>query len=209
MWFWRKRKVERIFDKMFKKSFPGEEKQLEAEAGQLFSLLNQKVSLDEAKTILVHAKARLLIQNISANYGEINQTTEEARANVTESIRIRSHEKLTQEESNKVLDFVMNKFIEGQAAKGFVVGNTGSSDKVSRKPDDVVTINAKTALQGISMEYEWLESRYGKQDKDWKVLDRAHGYSDDDGKAYEIFTISTNKVGTKVIAFEISSWYQK
>lgn len=199
--------IEKIFGKMFHFAFPCGWGQVDDEVQLLSEILDQKLPLDEIKSILIHAKGRIIIR-MNPHAGE-DVSLEESDAVLAASIMGRSDGKLSQEEAEAVCKFCMMKLVDGQATKGFVVGNAGLSDKVSRKPDDVVTINAKNTFQGISMEYDWLENEYGKQDKDWKVLDRVHGNSDDGGKSYEIFTISTNKHGNKVIAFEISSWYQK
>lgn len=202
-----KRSVKNTFRKMQKAAFPGGEEQIDAEAGQLFALLNRKVSLDEARKILIHAKGRILI-GFSASREE-DVTQEDIVTRIVNSIRIHSEGRLDWEEAEKVYLLVQRKLLGGFATQGFIEGNSSSSDKVqSREPDEIVTITAKTAAQGIPMEYAWLENRYGKENDDWKVLDRVHGNSTD-GNAYEIFTIATKKQGNLVIAFEISSFYGK
>ena len=203
-----KRTVENVFQKMQKVAFPRGKEQIDAEAGQLFAHLNRKVSMDEAREILIHAKARFLVHSMNPANGE--KTQEEVDVVLVESIRQSAQGKLDREEAEKVYTFVRMRLVDGFAAQGGIVGNSSSSPGTiqRKKPDEIVTINAKSALQGIPMEYAWLESRYGKQDEDWMVLERVHGNSKD-GKAYEIFTIDTKKHGTSVIAFEISSFYEQ
>ncbi len=201
-----KRAVENVFQKMRKVAFPWGKEQIDAEAGQLFAHLNRKVSMDEAREILIHAKARLLVH--SMNPASEDKTQEEVDVALVESIRKSAQGKLDREEAEKVYTFVRMRLVDDFAAQGGIVGNSSSLPGTTqrRKPDEIVTIDAKSALQGIPMEYAWLESRYGKQDEDWKVLERVHGNSKD-GKTYEIFTIDTKTQATSVIAFEISSFY--
>ena len=201
-----KRAVENVFQKMRKVAFPRGKEQIDAEAGQLFAHLNRKVSMDEAREILIHAKARTLLHSMNPASGE--KTQEEVDVALMESIRKSARGRLDRKEAKKVYTFVRMRLVDDFAAQGGIPGNSSSLPGTTqrRKPDEVVTIDAKSALQGIPMEYAWLENRYGKQDEDWKVLERVHGNSKD-GKAYEIFTIDTKTQGTSVIAFEISSFY--
>lgn len=72
MRFWKRKKkpqreVDAIFEKMSKVAFPGGEQQITAEASEIASLLDNRVSKDYAKDILVHAKGRALLALQSSN----------------------------------------------------------------------------------------------------------------------------------------------
>ena len=207
MRFFKKRKDEAITSKIFGKimdaTFPGGEEQIDAETAQLFSLLNRKVSLDEAKRTLIHAKGRIFI-GISNADTESSDAMEEHKAQWIESIKVYSDGKLTKEDAEKALNFVMTAINQKQTK---CPAEKEQPVMAERRPDEVVGIDASTTQQGISMEYHWLEERYGKQNEDWNILNRVHGRADN-GKAYEIFTISTKTDENKVIAFEISSFYR-
>ena len=71
MGFWRRKKtqqpqVEAVFRKMAKVAFPGGEDQIALEAAEVASLLRDRISQEEARNILVHAKGRILIAQRTA-----------------------------------------------------------------------------------------------------------------------------------------------
>ena len=72
MRFWRhkktpKQQVEAVFRKMANAAFPGGEEQIERETSEVVLLLQDRISHDDARKVLVHSKGRLLIASQSAN----------------------------------------------------------------------------------------------------------------------------------------------
>ena len=72
--------------------------------------------------------------------------------------------------------------------------------------EDAIVINCRTTHEGISAEYEWIESRYGKRDVDWKTVQRMHGI-ESDNKIYEQFNIELSSGGERKIIFDVTSFY--
>ncbi len=207
----------KAFKAMAKTIFPDGEKQIRAETEQLFLLLDQKVSMDEARGILTHGKSRVFLGLSEALHRNPSADTE---AILIESIKNRAGGMLTQEDAKMVYAFILSSMIPKKSTKTPIIGESAKTtenpvffgqaivDDILHRPDEVVKIDAKTTMQGITMEYAWIEKRYGEKGKNWDVLNRVHGNSDD-GNAYEIFTIKTKKDGDKIIAFDISSFYGK
>jgi hypothetical protein len=81
-------------------------------------------------------------------------------------------------------------------------GGDGSSEK------NAIIIITNSTLLGIPAEYEWLNKRFGEQEKDWSLLLRANG-SRDDGKVFEFFDIKLADGTVYKIHFEISSFFGK
>ncbi|MCY3817866.1 MAG: hypothetical protein OXH52_00675 [Gammaproteobacteria bacterium] len=204
--FWRKRGKARVVEEVFRKAaravFPGGQRQIDAEAAELFARLEQRVSLDEARQILIHAKGRVFIGL------QAPSRSEDTAKHCVESIRVRAGGALDEAMARDVYEFVVQRMIEGAQAKGHVVGGAGSlSGTQARQADHVVEVGASTARAGIDFEYRWLERHFGTRDKDWSIMERTHGWADD-GNAYEIFTVSTREGDRKVISFDISSFYE-
>lgn len=204
--FWRRRKQARAAEEVFRKAalaiFPGGRRQIDVEAAELFAQLGGRVSLDEARQILTHAKGRVFIGLQSPSGGE-----DTARCCV-ESIRARAGGILDEAMAREVYGFVVQSLVEGAQQQGHVVGDAEPlrADE-ARNGDHVVEVPVRTARAGVDFEYRWLERHFGLRDEDWSVVGRTHGWADD-GKAYEIFTVTTTEGGERVISFEISSFYE-
>lgn len=69
-----------------------------------------------------------------------------------------------------------------------------------------IIIDADNGKDGVSKEYEELESRYGKQGQDWTLESR--NLSAHHGKTIEIFSICSSE-GNVDIFFDISRFYGK
>ena len=105
LWSWvrkekEQRKVDATFEKMFRAAFPDGEQQIEAEASKVAALLNNRVSKDYAKDILVHAKGRVLLALQSSN--EITEAFERC----AHSVYTRSQGRLDRDMARKVVLFV-------------------------------------------------------------------------------------------------------
>lgn len=204
--FWRKRRKARAVEDVFRKAalavFPGGQRQIDAEAAELFARLDHRVSLDEARQILIHAKGRAFIGL------QAPSPSEDSARRCVESIRVRAGGALDDAMARDVYEFVVQRMIEGAGANGHVVGTAKLlRGTQARQADHVVEVDASTVRAGIDFEYRWLERHFGVRDKDWSIVERTHGWADD-GKAYEMFTVSTRGGDQRVISFEISSFYE-
>ena len=113
MRFWKRKKkpqreVDAIFEKMSKVAFPGGEQQITAEASEIVSLLDNRVSKDYAKDILVHAKGRALLALQSSN------DITEALQRCIDSVYTRSQGRLDRAMAQKVAVFALQKLAEQQ-----------------------------------------------------------------------------------------------
>ena len=182
--------------------FPEGQQQIDAEAAQLFARLGQRVSLDEARQILTHAKGRVFIGLQSPLGGK------DTARHCVESIRARADGVLDEAMALEVYGFVVQMLVEGAQQQGHVAGEAGPlrADE-ARKADFVVEVPASTPRAGVDFEYRWLERHFGVRGEDWSVLGRTHGWADD-GKAYEIFNVATKEGDERAISFEISSFYE-
>jgi hypothetical protein len=163
-------------------AFPGGEKQIQEETGQLYALSRGKLTKDEAKRLLTRTKAILTISK------------DKSKERIVPSIIASTGNKLTPHEG-----FLAYQFFTGVSGDIFAGGDGSSTEQA-------VVINATSSLVGIDAEYKWIESRYGALDKDWIVEMRMHGGSDE-GKSYETFHIKLSDGTSKAIVFDISSFY--
>jgi len=74
-------------------------------------------------------------------------------------------------------------------------------------PKTAVVINATSSIVGIDVEYNWLASRYGTQDKDWKLEIQA--LREMDGRDFDVMTIRLKEGAMKTVYFDITSFYGK
>lgn len=95
-------RVGAIFEKMSRVAFPDGEQQIEAEAGKVVALLNNRGSKDYAKDILVHAKGRVLLALWSSS--EITEVFEHC----VHSVYTRSQGRLDRDMARKVVFFVFD-----------------------------------------------------------------------------------------------------
>ena len=113
MRFWKKKtrqepEVEAVFQKMRTILFPGGEQQIALETVEVISLLDDAVSHDSARDILVHAKSRALIATQFA--GE----SEEAVQRCVDSVRAHSQGTLDRTMAEKVVVFAFQRLLDQQ-----------------------------------------------------------------------------------------------
>lgn len=113
MRFWKRKKkppreVDAIFEKMSKVAFPGGEQQIAAEAKEIATMLDNRVSKDYAKDILAHAKGRaLLALQSSSDITEILQRC-------IDSVYTQSQGRLDRAMAEKVAVFALQRLAEQQ-----------------------------------------------------------------------------------------------
>lgn len=163
-------------------AFPGGEKQIQEETGQLHALLRGKLTKDEAKRLLTRTKALLIISD------------DKSKERIVPSIVASTENRLTQHEG-----LLAYQFFTGVSGDIYA-GGDGQSE------EDAVVIDATSSSIGINAEYKWIESKYGVRDKDWTIEMRLHGGSDD-GKSYETFHIKLADGTPKTVVFDISFFY--
>jgi hypothetical protein len=73
--------------------------------------------------------------------------------------------------------------------------------------ENAVVINATSSLQGIPAEYAYVEQHCGKEDEDW-TLD-AQMQTSQNGREYDVLTVTLKQGGTRTFWFDITSFYGK
>lgn len=73
--------------------------------------------------------------------------------------------------------------------------------------DSAVIIDATNSILGVVAEYSYIQSLYGKRDKDWSLIFRE--LEDYNSKIYEVFTIELSDGNSKKIYFDITSFFGK
>jgi len=162
-------------------AFPGGEKQITEETDQLHALLRGKLPKVTVRQLLCRTKALLVIAE------------DKTEARMVQSIRIKSEGQLTPHECKLVYQFLTG--VSGALYDG---GDGSTKEKA-------VVINATSSIVGVNAEYQWLTSRFGKQDHDWTIEMRMHGSVGD--KSYETFVINLANESSTTIHFDISSFY--
>ncbi len=123
-------------------AFPGGEKQIAEETEQLHALLRGKLPKAEARQLLCRTKALLVIAQ------------DKSETRIVPSIQVKADGKLTPHECKIVYQFLTG--VLGPLHEG----NDGSTR------EKAVVINAMSSIVGIDAEYQWLSSRFGKEDHD-------------------------------------------
>lgn len=113
MAFWNRKKrrqseVDALFSKLAAAAFPGGESQIASESDAVVSLLEENISHEEARDILVHAKGRALIAVQSAN------SDEDALKRCIESVRTRSQGTLSHADAETVVLYVFQRLVDQQ-----------------------------------------------------------------------------------------------
>lgn len=80
-------------------------------------------------------------------------------------------------------------------------GGDGSS------PENAVIITAPISPIGVHAEYDYLRSKYGRQNVDFQVMSQSLEFSDN--KHYDVITIKLSDGSMKEIYFDITSFFGK
>lgn len=72
----------------------------------------------------------------------------------------------------------------------------------------VVVRGAGGAMRGVSAEYRYLGERFGRPGVDWRVVEQAL-WEGEDGKHFDVFTLSLKDQRTVEVYFDISEFYGK
>lgn len=174
-------KAEETIRKIAIVSFPGGEKQISAETDQLFSLLDGKLSKPEVRHLLCRTKALLVT------------ASDRSEERVIASTLLKLDGKLSREECK-----LAYKFITGLSGSLYGGGNGATKEFA-------VKIETTFSPLGIHAEYEWISSKFGKQERDWFLEMRVH--CGDEGKTYEVFHIKLSNGESATIHFDITSFY--
>lgn len=163
-------------------AFPGGRKQMLEESAQLHALFRGRLSKSEARSLVTHTKAVLVISK------------DKSEGRIIQSILDTTRGKLTSREAKLAYEFFTR--VSGE----LYAGGNGSSKA------EAVVINATRTVVGVGAEYRWIEDHYGERDVDWMVSIRSHGRSDD-GRAYETFHIDLRDGRHVEVVFDVSSFY--
>ncbi|MCR4421209.1 MAG: hypothetical protein NUV32_01880 [Exilispira sp.] len=71
----------------------------------------------------------------------------------------------------------------------------------------IVILDAKDPTEGVEAEYKYIESKFGRQGKDWKLAEQK--LIEKDGKFYDEILIRYEIHKFKKIFFDITSFYFK
>jgi hypothetical protein len=162
-------------------AFPGGESQVNEEAAQLHALLRGKLPKSTVRQLLCRTKALLIVAE------------DKSETRIVPSIQAKADGQLTLHECK-----IVYQFLTGVLGALLEEGDGGTKESA-------VVINATSSIVGIDAEYQWLTTRFGKQDRDWKIDIRMQ--SDDNGQSYEMFVIELSDGSSKTIYFDISSFY--
>ncbi|MFZ3223134.1 MAG: hypothetical protein WA142_08575 [Rugosibacter sp.] len=162
-------------------AFPSGEKQITEETDQLHALLRGKLPKAVVRQLLWRTKSLLVIAE------------DKSEAPMIQSIRIKSEGKLTLHECK-----IIYQFLTGVSGALYDEGDGNTRESA-------IVINATSSIVGINAEYQWLTSRFGKQDQDWTIEMRMYGKTGD--KSYETFVIELANESSKTVHFDISSFY--
>jgi hypothetical protein len=163
--------------------FPDGYKQIEEESEKLHVFFKDILTIDETKKLLIQTKL------------SIHSSKRVTESEFVDSIILRSGGKL--ELNNAKLFYKKVACIPDNV----YAGGDGSSQ------ENAIIINAKLTKFGIGAEYDWIETHYGKRDKDWKTTLIVHNTSND--RTYESFDIILPDGSVKILYFDITSFYLK
>ena len=143
MKFWkgrktRQRQVDDVFRKIMTASFPGGERQIELEAAEVVSRLQDDVSRSDARDILVYAKGRAAIALQSA------KDRGEALQRCIDSVRVRSQGRLSQTQAEEVAVFAFQRLLDQQ---GEPSDGSGSRTWAEMTKEEALVVSRITAYR--------------------------------------------------------------
>ena len=164
------------------RAFPDGDDQRDIETTSLHSVLNGKLTREQADDLLSWTKVLLVLsENLSLD-------------RISEGIYGHEQSRLTRSDSELVYRHITG-------VKGAIIsGGNGLH------ADDPVVINCSLTTVGQWAERKWLRENIGVQDIDWKLSMRAHGRGND-GSAVQTFVITMKSGEEARIHFDISQWY--
>lgn len=165
-------------------AFPNGDSQKAQEASALHQVLRDKLSQEQAHSLLVWTKTLLTVSK------------DPSPEPITDGIFRHEEGRLTRDDANLVY-----RHITGYRDPLFSGGS-------GLYPDDPVTINCSISTVGIWAENLWLKEHFGQEGDGWHLKSRLHGYWDD-GSAFETYEVQLEDGREVSVHFDISQWYMK
>lgn len=165
-------------------SFPEGPEQAGRESAILHKLLGGKVDIKAAEYILRKTKARLIVAE------------DKSESYITKTIQESGKGALSQDDAKLIYRWLTG------------VDGSKYSEHLLKDGNKIIKINATSAIAGIGIEYEYLESKFGKRDIAWKIKERSHSEIAS-GHHIEAFKIITNDNIERIVYFDITSFYGK
>jgi hypothetical protein len=175
--------MEEMTAKINSKIFPNGEADINRHVKVIYDLFKAKLSIDECEYIVKSIKALIYLAR------------DKTADRIVPSIIRRSEDKVNSEEAY-------------QAYLYFSGGGLSYSGGDGMSQDSAVVIHAQSSEMGIPGEYAYIEKRYGERGKDWDLVRRFHGRTED-GRAFETFNIRLINLEKVSIYFDITEFYGK
>jgi hypothetical protein len=74
---------------------------------------------------------------------------------------------------------------------------------------DAIVITALNHVMGVAAEYEYVSRHYGRRGVDWEVKRQELQQNPENGRSYDLLTISLKSGETKTLCFDITQFFGK
>lgn len=175
-----------------RKAFPGGRDQFLAESREVQGLIGSGITVEHAGKILSGVKAMMV------------QGGDTSRDRLVGYMLAR-HPQLGEAAANRVFEYVRDN-VEGRPLfEPTAPPSRPVSPRRLTVGDHAVVIDARNSFTGISKEYEWIESHFGKRKQDWDLV--VQSVESDSHRAYDVMVIRTRDGQEHSIRFDITSFY--
>jgi hypothetical protein len=165
------------------RAFPGGQAQIEEETRHVQTLLDDKLSKAEARSLVAFVKAILLFSG------------KKSPSQVTERILKKFNGIVSLDEAQRICAFVRD------SLEPVTEGGDGSS------PEEAVVINATSTMAGIAQETAYIERICGKRGEDYTPGTQTQVNRGD--RKYDVQTVTMNDGATREFWFDITSFFGK
>jgi hypothetical protein len=73
--------------------------------------------------------------------------------------------------------------------------------------EEAITIHARSSAEGVPKEYAWLELRFGRRGKDWKLISQSLCLREE--RSYDVLHIRLADGSEKKFYFDITEFFGK
>jgi len=106
----------------------------------------------------------------------------------------------------------MFKRLFGSTGRGPKTESEGAASRDKRAGsgesfEDAIVIQATSSADGVPKEYEWLEKRFGRRNRDWEM--KGQFLTQHDNRMYDVIEIRLADGSEKAIHFDVSGFFGK
>ena len=172
--------------------FPGGHEEITSVGRKICAFLDNRIPAEAASKL--YASTKYLAHT----------STDKSKARVVAYIQRQGMGRIAADDASEIYDrFIANQGASpGTAATGRSQSSVDTPDGTAR--ERAIVIRATSSIDGIDAEYRWLESRFGKQGRDWTIDTRMNGT--EGSKSYETFFVRLANGEEQTIHFDISSF---